>query len=99
MSKWGYRKGEAQIFDLKDGEKLPDGWSDICPTEFHPNVPKASAVIVTREVTIPEPERPPVFEVGDIKAWADGVVHYEDPEFQEICKPDQSRPRMSRKRK
>lgn len=27
--KWGYRAdGAARIFDLEDGESLPDGWSD-----------------------------------------------------------------------
>jgi hypothetical protein len=39
MSKltWGYRPGQAQIFDLADGEKLPDGWSDTMPKGDHPN--------------------------------------------------------------
>ena len=25
---WGYKAGDAQIFDLKEGESLPDGWVD-----------------------------------------------------------------------
>lgn len=25
---WGYKDGEAQIFNLKKGEKLPAGWKD-----------------------------------------------------------------------
>lgn len=25
---WGYKGGEARVFNLKPGEKLPDGWSD-----------------------------------------------------------------------
>ena len=34
---FGYRKGEAKIFDLKPGEKLPKGWAERpCPGE-HPH--------------------------------------------------------------
>lgn len=30
---WGYHPdGSAQIFDLKEGESLPDGWYDHYPT-------------------------------------------------------------------
>jgi len=25
---WGYRRGEAKIFDLGEGERLPQGWYD-----------------------------------------------------------------------
>jgi len=25
---WGYRRGEAKIFDLGEGERLPAGWYD-----------------------------------------------------------------------
>ena len=25
---WGYKGDEAKLFNLKEGEKLPKGWSD-----------------------------------------------------------------------
>jgi len=28
---WGYRRGEAKVFDLGEGETLPAGWSDHPP--------------------------------------------------------------------
>jgi hypothetical protein len=33
---WGYRSGEAKLFELKPGEALPDGWSDapVAVAEF-----------------------------------------------------------------
>lgn len=34
---WGYRRGEAKIFDLKHGESLPDGWSRRPERGFHPH--------------------------------------------------------------
>jgi hypothetical protein len=35
---WGYKPdGSAQIFDLKEGEKLPDGWADRPEPWNHPN--------------------------------------------------------------
>jgi hypothetical protein len=39
---WGYRRGEAKIFDLREGETLPEGWSDSPPPGEHPNVPKGA---------------------------------------------------------
>ena len=41
---YGYRKGEAKIFDLKPGEELPSGWSDTPPVGEHPNVPRVTSV-------------------------------------------------------
>jgi len=40
---WGYRRREAKVFDLREGEKLPPGWSDAPPPGMHPNVPKGAA--------------------------------------------------------
>jgi len=37
MKTFGYRRGEAKVFDLKDGERLPDGWSDRPPKGDHPH--------------------------------------------------------------
>jgi len=35
---WGYKSdGSAQIFDLKEGEKLPEGWADQPEPWNHPN--------------------------------------------------------------
>jgi hypothetical protein len=35
---WGYKPdGSAQIFDLKEGEELPEGWSTRCEPWNHPN--------------------------------------------------------------
>jgi hypothetical protein len=34
---FGYRKGEARIFNLKPGEALPDGWSPTMPRGEHPH--------------------------------------------------------------
>lgn len=35
---WGYKSdGTAQIFDLEEGEDLPDGWSDRPEPRHHPN--------------------------------------------------------------
>lgn len=42
---WGYKGGEAKIFDLEPGEKLPAGWADS-PTavvELPPEQPKKPA--------------------------------------------------------
>ena len=45
---WGYKAGDARIFDLKEGESLPDGWADspaavgavkAAPAETAPEVP------------------------------------------------------------
>jgi len=113
MSKWGYRKDEAQIFDLEEGEKLPDGWSDMCPPEFHPNVPKASAPMpnveaqnITKEeaaaIKALEAENAPFYVIPD-DPWvlASAAVAAANTSEPSICQPDRSaaRPRMSRKRK
>jgi hypothetical protein len=35
---WGYKDdGSAQIFDLKEGEELPEGWDAECKPWNHPN--------------------------------------------------------------
>jgi hypothetical protein len=35
---WGYKSdGTAEIFDLKEGENLPEGWSDRPEPQHHPN--------------------------------------------------------------
>jgi hypothetical protein len=35
---WGYKSdGAAEIFDLEEGEKLPEGWSDRPEPWHHPN--------------------------------------------------------------
>lgn len=37
----GYdRAGNAKIFDLRPGQKLPEGWVDAPPPGTHPNDPK-----------------------------------------------------------
>jgi len=62
---WGYRRGEAKIFDLGEGEKLPPGWSDAPPPGTHPNVPKGAASEPKEEPpweTLPPEMLPPVSE-------------------------------------
>jgi hypothetical protein len=49
---WGYKSdGSAEIFDLKEGESLPDGWADRPEPWNHPNC----AHLYKR----PEPDWPP----------------------------------------
>jgi hypothetical protein len=69
---WGYKAdGSERLFDLKEGESLPDGWSDRQELWNHPNTrhlhsgPTESAS--PAEADIPEwrrgtPGRPPVDE-------------------------------------
>lgn len=41
----GYKKGgKSQIFTLKKGEKLPDGWSDTPPKGEHPHEKELAAI-------------------------------------------------------
>jgi len=64
---WGYKSdGTAKIFDLEEGENLPDGWSDRPELWHHPNTahlyPKPIEQAAT-DVAVPEPEvddEPPV---------------------------------------
>ena len=56
---WGYRRREAKVFDLREGEKLPPGWSDAPPPGMHPNVPPGREQ-VTGEQTLPPEALPPV---------------------------------------
>jgi hypothetical protein len=45
---WGYRSdGSAKIFDLEEGEILPDGWSDRPELWHHPN----TAHLYTRPIS------------------------------------------------
>jgi hypothetical protein len=63
---WGYKSdGTAKIFDLEEGEDLPDGWSDRLELWHHPNTahlhkPPAPlvepAVPAATDVAVPEPE-------------------------------------------
>ncbi|MTW19401.1 hypothetical protein GJ689_24735 [Rhodoplanes serenus] len=34
---WGYRPGEARLFDLAPGEALPAGWADAPARGHHPH--------------------------------------------------------------
>jgi len=52
---WGYKSdGSAQIFDLKEGESLPDGWSTQLEPWNHPN----SRHLHTRPAEQPTQEEP-----------------------------------------
>lgn len=48
---WGYTAGDARIFDLKEGESLPDGWVD--------SPAKAAAVETASAVPAAVPEELP----------------------------------------
>ena len=37
--KWGFRQGEKRIFDLADGEGLPEGWHDSPDAPQEPQGP------------------------------------------------------------
>ena len=67
---WGYRRREAKVFDLREGEKLPPGWSDAPPPGMHPNVPPG------REPPLEEPPSetlPPVSESETYKREVEKV--------------------------
>lgn len=57
MKTYGYRKGEAQIFDLADGEKLPDGWQSRPFPGDHPHEKELGIVFAPPEQPKPV-ERP-----------------------------------------
>lgn len=54
---WGYSKKDAQIFELKEGEKLPEGYYDS---------PVAMEEAETKpEETKPEETKPEIVDVQD----------------------------------
>jgi hypothetical protein len=90
---WGYKSdGSAKIFDLEEGEDLPDGWSDRPEPWHHPNTahlykrpdPTEADALVTHSVTI---DMPP--EINLRQPY--GVMEPEAPPM----KPRRGRPRKS----
>jgi len=57
---WGYKSdGTAKIFDLEEGENLPDGWSDRMELWNHPNTAALYPTPIEQaatDVAVPEPE-------------------------------------------
>jgi hypothetical protein len=57
---WGYKSdGTAKIFDLKEGENLPEGWSDRPEPWHHPNTAHLYPKPVEQaaaDVAVPESE-------------------------------------------
>lgn len=66
---WGYRKGEAKIFDLAPGDRLPVGWSSAPPPGEHPNVPPHAALEPVAEPPKAEPA-PTLEELEEFEARA-----------------------------
>lgn len=69
MQVFGYRKGEAKIFELKPGQDLPSGWQDRPLPGDHPHeielaklAPKPAEPVAVvepaRTVEAKKPERP-----------------------------------------
>ena len=60
---WGYKAGDAQIFDLKEGESLPDGWVD--------SPANVGAVKAAPAEPVPEraPEENAYAQYGEAKDW------------------------------
>ena len=55
MEVFGYQPGKARVFDLKAGEKLPEGWADKPFPGDHPH--DAEAGIVAEPVKPVEPPK------------------------------------------
>lgn len=55
----GYKKGgKSQIFTLKKGEKMPDGWSDTPPKGEHPHEKEKAALGLDDDAEDGEVEEP-----------------------------------------
>lgn len=50
---WGYKPGEGRIFELKPGEKLPEGWLDT-PQPAPDNSPEEPKKRKTMKLEVPE---------------------------------------------
>jgi hypothetical protein len=106
---WGYKSdGTAKIFDLEEGENLPEGWSDRPEPWHHPNTahlykrPEGRA----KEVNLKEPSTIEELEAilnseDDRQVYInpDGTItHHQEAEsieLNEAPKPRRGRPRKS----
>jgi hypothetical protein len=106
---WGYKSdGTAEIFDLEEGENLPEGWSDRPEPWHHPNTahlyerPEGRS----KEANIKEPSTIEELEAilnseddRQVHINPDGTItHYQEAEsveLNEAPKPRRGRPRKS----
>ena len=71
---WGYKPdGSAQIFDLREGESLPDGWSDRPELWNHPNTAHLHSRPELSQQSKPKRGRPPKSELGVAELAAEQI--------------------------
>jgi hypothetical protein len=97
---WGYKSdGSAEIFDLEEGENLPEGWSDRPEPWHHPNTAHLYAQPQSNETEAVDMPSDAVYESERMseEELLKGLRSETppDPAFDMPPKPRRGRPRKS----